>query len=308
MKWLVSIFVGLCAAPLAAIIVGTAADFWAAWLRMPSRDGAPGYWVVMMALLAAVVAATLGISIARGWLLATPNFWNALGATLGFTVAVTFAITGLVWLAADLPPKVDGAPAPTLTREQQEADADAQQQAALLSLAADAPLAEWLVFTRYGVPQPRIDAAIATIRARPNYAADMTHEMLEGKYESSRDALRAVEHISPPPTELADGIVAVGKEIAQSLRNLEKESGGSDAYNERVAAISTRFSAWMVATRALQDSKVADFVPQLQEIIEPARRLDQAHVIRVDVVRVASFYLEKWAGIVPLPTDPPPGG
>jgi hypothetical protein len=306
MKWLVSILVGLCAAPLAAIIVGTAADFWAGWLRMPSRDGAPGYWVVMMALLAAVVAAILGISLARGWLLATPNFWSALGTTLGFTLAATLVITGFVWLAADLPPRIDGAPAPTLTREQQEADADTQQQAALLALTPDASLARWLVFTRYGVPQPRIDAAIAAIRARPNYAAEMTREMLEGEYESSRDALRAIEHISPPPAELAEAIAAVGKEIAQSLQDLETASGGSDAYNERVAAISTRFSAWMVATRALQEAKVADFVPQLQEIIEPARRLDQAHAIRIDVVRVASFYLEKWAGIAPLVDDPLP--
>ena len=432
MKWLASIFVGICAAPLAAIIVGTAADSWAGWLRVSSREGAAGYWVVMMGLLAAILALILGISIARGWLLAAPNFWSALGATLGLTAAVTLIITGLVWLAADLPPRIDGRrlqlmaelrlpagttvealqagtpylsimrvdtrdsrgsgnlefnaaravdgrfvvpttmdlytsasrkllhlgfadgrniffplgfgakpaqkdlewtdwipatgeagqatdpyairyriiveppPAPTLTREQQEADAESRQEAALRALAPDAPLAQWLVFTRYGVPQTRIDAAISAIRSRPNYPAEMAQEMLTGEHESSRDALRAVEHIKPPPAELAAGIAAVGSEIAQSLRDLERESAGSDSYNDRVAGISTRFSAWMVATRALQEARLADFVPQLQEIIEPARRLDQAHAIRIDVVRVASFYLNKWAGIAPLPGDPPP--
>jgi hypothetical protein len=201
---------------------------------------------------------------------------------------------------------IEPPPAPVPTREQQEADADAKQEADLRALAPDAPLAQWLVYTRYGVPQPRIDAAIATIRARPDYAADMSREMLTGEHESSRDALRAIEHIKPPPAELADAVAAVGRQIAQSLRDLEKQSPDSDAYRELSAAISTRFSAWMVATRALQESKSADFVPQLQEIIEPARRLDQAYAIRVDVVRVASFYLHKWAGIAPLPTDPPP--
>lgn len=427
MKWLASILVGICAAPLAAIVVGTAADSWASWLRLSSREGAAGYWVVMMALLAALVALIVGISVARGWLLATPTFWSALGTTLGLTAAVTLVITGLIWLAADLPPKIDGRrlqleaeirfpagttveslkaaipylsimrvdsrdsrgsgnldfnaarevdgqlvvpvsmdlytsakrkrlvlgypdgrtvmfpvrfgatpgqqdlvwtdwipagidgayllryrivveppPAPVLTREQQEAEADAKQEAAMRALAPDAPLAQWLVFTRYGVPQPRIDAAITAIRARPDYLAGMSHEMLRGEYEASRDALRAIEHIQPPPAELTESIRAVGAEIAQSLRELEKKPAESETYSEHVAAISTRFSAWMVATRALQEPQIADFVPQLQEIIAPARRLDQAHAIRIDVVRVASFYLNKWAGIAPLPTDPPP--
>jgi hypothetical protein len=35
-------------------------------------------------------------------------------------------------------------------------------------------------------------------------------------------------------------------------------------------------------------------------------RLSSRHVIRIDVVRVASFYLHKRAGIASLPGDPPP--
>jgi len=427
MKWLASILVGLCAAPLAAIVVGTAADSWATWLRVSTREGGAAYWMVAMALLAAVIALVCGICIARGWLLSTPNFWAALGTTLGWVVAATLVITGLIWLGADLPPRVDGRrlqlavearfpagtsldalkaappyaaimrvdasdsrgsgylvfesasiaegrltvptlidldtsakrkmlvlgfpdgrnvlfplgfgakpqakdfewsawipaasgeayeiryqvsvvapPVPAPTREQEEAAADAKQEAAMRALAADAPLARWLVFTRYGVPQARVDAAIAAIRARPNFATEMAREMLDGDYESSRDALHAFEHMKPPPAELAGAVAAVGKQIAQSLRNLEKEPADSATYQEEVAGISTRFGAWMVATRALQETKSADFVPQLEEIIAPARRLGDVYAIRIDVVRVASFYLEKWAGIAPLPGDPPP--
>ena len=29
-------------------------------------------------------------------------------------------------------------------------------------------------------------------------------------------------------------------------------------------------------------------------------------VLRTGVVRIASFYLQQWGGIAPLPTDPPP--
>jgi len=430
LSWIASILVGLCAAPLAAVIVGTAADSWAKWLHISSHEGGSAYFVVFVALLAVIVALIAGIAIARGWLLSTPHFLSALGTTVGAIGATALLITGIIWLAADLPPTIDGRPIeilaevrfppgsaiesaqnaqgyvtivrvaagessgigyfdvkavremdgrivlpvrmtlststakklinvaftdgpsmffpmhfgskpapedlewsgwlapgdtsgakgyelryrahvvppppPMPTAEQEAVDADAQQEAEMRALAPDAPLASWLLFTRYGTPQARIDAAIAAIRARPNYAAEMAHEMLEGEYDSSRDALRAVAHIHPPPAELAAGIAAVGKEIAGSLRVLEKETPGSEAYNKLVDGISTRFSAWMEATRPLQEAKVADFTPQLEEIIEPARRLDQSHVIRIDVVRVASFYLNQWAGIAPLPTDPPP--
>lgn len=428
MNWLLSIFVGLCAAILTTIISGTAADSWSKWLHVSTREGAAGYWVVMMALLGGVIALVLGISIARGWLLSAPNFWSALGTTLGITTAVTLIITGILWLATDHAPRIEGRPIeiqaelrfpsgttleaarraqgyatialdlagdtsgigyfdletakeiegrvtlpitlevqtsapkklfnivltdgpslyfplsfgskpapkdyewsgwlvpeqgeatyalryrvhivppppPPLTDEQQEAAALAQKEAELRALAPDAPLAQWLVFTRYGTQQPIIDAAIAAIRARPNFAADMTHEMLDGEHEASRDALRALEHLQPPPAELSTSVAEVGKRIAQSLRDLEKETADTDEYNTHVSDISTRFSAWMVATRALQEPKLADFTPQLQEILEPARRLDKAYAIRMDVVRVASFYLNKWAGIAPLPGDPPP--
>jgi hypothetical protein len=48
------------------------------------------------------------------------------------------------------------------------------------------------------------------------------------------------------------------------------------------------------------------FVPQLQHILEPARARQTSDVLRIDVVRVASYYLQQWGGIAPLATDPPP--
>lgn len=427
MKWLSSILVGIVAAPLATIIVGTAANSWANWLRISPREGAAGYWVVLMALLGGLIALFVGISIARGWLLSTPNFWSALGTALGGITALTLVITAIIWLATDHPPRIDGRrlelavevrfpagatieslqaappyvtimrvaagdsrgsgyfdfksarevdghvvvpitldlstsvkekklhvgfpeknvffpinvgskpapkdlewtdwivaetpetafaarykvvveppPAPVLTQEQQDAEIEAQKAAEMRALATDAPLAQWLVYMRYGVSQTRIDAAVAAIRARPNWVTEMAHEMLDGEYESSRDALRAVQHFKPPPAELVPGVAAVGDEIAATLLELEKTPPESDQYQAFVAGISTRFSAWNDATRALQEANVGDFTPQLKAIIEPARRLQDNHAIRIDVVRVASFYLNKWAGIAPLPTDPPP--
>lgn len=197
-------------------------------------------------------------------------------------------------------------PPPAPTREQQEAEDDARQEAAMRALAPDAPLAQWLVYTRYGVPQARIEAAAAIIRSRPNFKTEMEHEMLDGDYDASRDALRAVPHFQPPPTELADGLRAVAREIAQAARDFDSAAPPPEQRYSHGGDISTRFSAWMEAARALQGKDGLDFVPQLQEIIEPAREHDQSHTMRIDVVRVASYYLQQWGGIAPLPTDPPP--
>lgn len=197
-------------------------------------------------------------------------------------------------------------PPPIPTQAQQEAEADAQQEAALRALAPDAPLAQWLVYTRYGVPEARAAAVAALIRARPNFKEEMTHEMLDGEYDASRDALRALPHFQPPPTELADGVKAVANEIAQAIRDLGSGPPPADQRYENGGDISTRFSAWMEAARALQGKDGVDLVPQLQEIIEPARKHTDNQTMRIDVVRVASYYLQQWGGIAPLPSDPPP--
>jgi hypothetical protein len=64
----------------------------------------------------------------------------------------------------------------------------------------------------------------------------------------------------------------------------------------------------MVAVRALQGQDGVDFTPELGAILELARVRQDSYVMRQDVVRVASYYMQQWAGLAPLPTDPKPGG
>jgi hypothetical protein len=109
--------------------------------------------------------------------------------------------------------------------------------------------------------------------------------MLAGEYESSRDALRALEHMQPPPTELAEAVHAVGHEIARMLREVEPPAPLPDRPNSYGSDISTRFAAWMVATRALQGENGVDFSSELKEILELSRQHQQSYTLRVDVVR-----------------------
>ena len=62
----------------------------------------------------------------------------------------------------------------------------------------------------------------------------------------------------------------------------------------------------MVAARALQGKDGVDLTPELRIILELARVRQDSYVMRQDVVRVASYYLQQWAGLAPLPTDPKP--
>jgi hypothetical protein len=82
----------------------------------------------------------------------------------------------------------------------------------------------------------------------------------------------------------------------------------SDDPNRSAASekISRRFSDWMVAVSALQGQPGVTFVPVLQEIATEARKVPEDYGIRMTVLRVSSFYLNKWGGIAPLPGDPPP--
>jgi hypothetical protein len=146
---------------------------------------------------------------------------------------------------------------------------------------------------------------VSAIRARPQFVTEMATLMSSGEPQASQDALRSLPHMQPPPTELGPAVAAVGSGIAKSLRELKDDPAADPSYTN-AANISLQFSAWMEATRALQGKDGFDFVPQLKEIIEPARKHDQSHVLRIDVVRVASYYLKQWGNIEPLPTDPPP--
>jgi len=56
----------------------------------------------------------------------------------------------------------------------------------------------------------------------------------------------------------------------------------------------------------LREKNGGDFTPELKTILELSRVRKESRSMRVDVCRVASYYLHEWAGIEPLPGDPKP--
>jgi hypothetical protein len=197
-------------------------------------------------------------------------------------------------------------PAPVPTREEVENEEQAKLDAEYGALTASTPISAWLRFTRYGVPEDRQRAAAAAIRARPAFVQEMTETILGPDRELARETLRAFPHFGEPLLELAPAVRQQGDNIATALRARSELPPGDPARSDAGVNISLDFSAWMEAVRSLQGQGDITFVPQLEQIAHLSRTQPIDHVIAIDVLRVASYYLHTWAGIQPLPGDPPP--
>jgi hypothetical protein len=109
MNWFLTIFIGILTAAVGAIGAGLVANAAVDWYHITSREGASGYFVVFMGLVGMIGGLIIGIVAAR--IVATgslPGFFKGLGLAFGTTITLLAAIGGLAWLAADLPPKIDG--------------------------------------------------------------------------------------------------------------------------------------------------------------------------------------------------------
>ncbi len=197
------------------------------------------------------------------------------------------------------PPKV-------LTREEEEAQRLAAIRAEFGALTPEAPLAAWLEFTHYRNPEDVQKAAGAAIRKRPQLNEEMSAVLRGEDKKLVRLALWSFQFLPEPPAAVAPAVADVGDEIIGSLRAIAEGSATDEEKKRLVEDVSGRFSDWMEAVRALQEQANVSFVPQLQEIATLSRKSSDDYNIRMTVVRVASFYLNKWAGIEPLPGDPPP--
>jgi hypothetical protein len=107
--WPLSILVGVLDAVAAcggALALGTLC---ARWYRVSSFEGAAGYFVVSFGLVGSLVGFAIGVGSAR-YLTSgpAPTFLHALGLALAITVALLALGVGIAWLAADLPPRIDG--------------------------------------------------------------------------------------------------------------------------------------------------------------------------------------------------------
>ncbi|HWA16104.1 MAG TPA: hypothetical protein VG817_06720 [Gemmatimonadales bacterium] len=109
MSWLASIIVGVLTAIIGAIAAGTVAALAADWYRVPSREGASGFFVLGFILLALIVGFIVGI-VASRFVGARPDpgFLKALGYAQLAMLGTVGVIGGIARLLADVGPTLGG--------------------------------------------------------------------------------------------------------------------------------------------------------------------------------------------------------
>jgi hypothetical protein len=109
MSWLLSIVIGILTAIIGAVATGTIAALAADWYRVPSREGASGYFVVGFILLALIVGFVVGIVASR--MVAArpdPGFLKAFGFAQLAMLGTVGVIGGISRLLADVGPTIGG--------------------------------------------------------------------------------------------------------------------------------------------------------------------------------------------------------
>lgn len=197
-------------------------------------------------------------------------------------------------------------PPPPPTAEEYEAQKEAEEQAKFDAIPADAPIHVWLAYTAEWMNEKRRAAAISQIISKPRFVEELGALMVNEDPRQAEAALRFVASLPAPDDHVQSVVTAAGRDLIARIKKVNATPEEQDPSYEGAADASIRFSSWMVAVRALREKTQADFVPELREILELSRIRTDSYVMQQDIRRVSSFYLKEWAGVEPLPGDPPP--
>jgi hypothetical protein len=311
MPWLTSLFASLLASIAGLILAGFTADACTRWYHVSSREGAAGYFVVFIALAGGIAGSILGLITAR--LVAAHyggGFGKEFGAALGVVLVVAGLSAALCRLLADGPPRQDGQnptlvpPPPPPSAAELAATVASKKEEEFLAIPADAPVQRWFPYLTH--PQPQTERARQIVAGRKNLADELGRLIRGDDAELAGAALRCIEALPTPTADLIQPVREAGRDLAERMRQVNETTPEQDPSYLAAADVSIRFSGWMCAARALREKCGGNFVPELKPMLELSRVRPDSHEMRMSVCRVASFYLQEWARIAPLPTDPKP--
>lgn len=197
-------------------------------------------------------------------------------------------------------------PPPPETEEEYQARQESAEQATFDAIPPNAPIPVWLPYTSSWQKEQRRTAAIQRITDRKEFVSELGALMLAAEMREAEAALRFVAEIPAPDGSLIPPVTTAGHEIIGRMKTVNATSEEQDPSYEGAADVMIRFSAWMTAARALREKAGGDFIPELREMLELSRVRTDSRAMQHDVRRVASYYLKTWAGVEPLPGDPPP--
>ncbi len=188
--------------------------------------------------------------------------------------------------------------------EAEEAQKAEEEQARFDALGADTPLKEWMSHARPGLPEARVATATKRIVARPHYADELAALMVGEQDVDALLALELVPLLPAPQTALVPPVAAAGRDIARRIRAVNTNAEADEPYPSGGDSAVHRFTAWMLAARALRETSGGDFTHELGEILNASRARPGTVLVQENIRGVASQALKQWANIEPLPGDP----
>lgn len=197
-------------------------------------------------------------------------------------------------------------PPPQRSTAELNQERDAAQAAALRALSPNAPLRDWMPFTRQDIPPVTQAEALLAMRGRSAFVAELSALFVDEDAELAAEALRLVPRLTGLEGGLLEPVTHAGRDLLTRLERATALPAEADPAYREAGTVSHRFSAWMAAVSHLRSHGGGDFTAELRALLAAARKRPDSLALRQDVVRVASFYLKEWAGDAPLATDPPP--
>lgn len=185
-----------------------------------------------------------------------------------------------------------------------EAEQAAVKEAEFVALSPEAPLSQWLPYTSYA--QPQTERTLQAIVRRPNLVREIEELARGDDIELACQAIRCVGQLPPPLEPFNAPMQRAGQDIAERIRKVNAIPVEQDPSYEGAANVSRRFTAWHQTICVLREKGGGNFTPELRTILELSRVRSDSYSMRMDICRVASYYLHEWAGDAPLASDPKP--
>lgn len=195
-------------------------------------------------------------------------------------------------------------------RAAQESDDAARAEATLreqlAAIPAGAPITQYLAFTEYQVPKAIKSDAFRRMRESAHFADEYHSAVVHANSDTAAQWMRFAAEFPGDRAPVIEAIRMAGADLATRIDSLGRKpkqiEEGDDATYDALA----RFGGFFAATFALREAGVGDFALELRAILVAARTKQNLPGVRSDIVRVASYYLQQWAGDKPAADDPPP--
>jgi hypothetical protein len=196
-------------------------------------------------------------------------------------------------------------PPPPPSESEKQAATLAEEERIIAAYGPDTPLRDWLPYLGRSAPPARRQGVLPKLFVRAHIEVEVAKLMRDENPYRTSEVLDLVTEVSPAPPTLVEPVRVYGAELGQRLREIVALTVEADPGYHQAADFSLRFSAWRAAANHLR-SAGGDFAPELETILKLSRQRDDSIVLRSDVRRVASYWLQQWNGTPPEPGDPPP--